>query len=370
MRLPPPFRLPLLALGGFLLCLGAQAGGAAPELADQYREGALTLLSRLRADGIEEFGYFENSVSLSRLETAVSEREIRFLELDAFTKPRGANRNTAFYVPEEKAVYLNRSARHDPQIIPFLALHELLGAYGLHDPDYQISIGAYFYLRPRGENESADDYRGRRSLTRGNMGTDAMGLFANPEISPRPLNDPDQRLALASEGGEGGGTKVGGGGDGEGIAFKIRFMEVFLREPRFFMPVSIFGSGAWLQIELTDEPALRFERQEAPVVYRKDIPRAEIEALVKRWNLARTRPAVRILVPRSRAGERGVTEEILHFLEGLLPTRGLERSFDCEGKYRSYRPLAELHPATLELFPHWRERAAAFERCEKKRRAR
>ncbi|KYG65690.1 hypothetical protein AZI86_01035 [Bdellovibrio bacteriovorus] len=111
-------------------------------IAEHYQNSALHLLKRAQKAGVSYLGT-ENPVSLDTLIQRAS--EIKYVALENFVKPEGAYRHTAFYSPSTKTVFINLYSPVDTDLISVLALHEILGALGYNDSDYDISLGLFLY---------------------------------------------------------------------------------------------------------------------------------------------------------------------------------------------------------------------------------
>lgn len=195
-------------------------------------------------DHMELFGWTAKAkdgsiVSASTLRALLKDIKVR--ELDAFGKPLGASRFTAFYDPSTNTIFLNSAAVAkiaDPDLLGGIALHELFGLAKVEDEKYQRSALLLVSSRMEAAPTISDSQRLRfRS---------AMGHFLHLADKGNEvlLSDQGSNKLLAS-----GGTRVGGGGDHLGLEFKALLLEQTLRENR---EVGQLVRGASLEVEISD----------------------------------------------------------------------------------------------------------------------
>ena len=143
--------------------------------------------------------------------------EVKWETAQRFAPPETAGtRSSAYYLPSEKRVvvspFLFDSANSE---VPTLALHEALGAMGIDDRHYQLSL--MFALVAR---TSPDDIK-----------TDFILQLLRIMVPARPFHD--QRIALA---GGGGSTSVAGGGDVNALLIKYEVLLHLLKSSAEFYP--------------------------------------------------------------------------------------------------------------------------------------
>ncbi len=118
-----------------------RAGAAEGSLAQSFRRSAVNILNTAKLSGVMSLGDGKKAVSIDHLLAQIS--EVKFVELSEFKKPAGATRFSAFFDASTKTVYLNAEEKLHEDYAGALALHEVLGALGYADLDYQVSLGIY-----------------------------------------------------------------------------------------------------------------------------------------------------------------------------------------------------------------------------------
>lgn len=192
---------------------------SASSLTDTYIQETKEVLSQLNALGFKDIACVQTSqarVCESPQSLAKKLDAIQFIELEKFHKPEGATRWGAFYQNSAFKIYLNRSANHHPQFIGFIGLHELLGALGLRENNFEISLAAYRVIDLAKSGKQAQTPAWLNDDLKMKLENFLDFSFANKE--------PAENNILALSGGEssgGGGIFVGGGG-GDTSTFEVR----------------------------------------------------------------------------------------------------------------------------------------------------
>lgn len=184
-------------------------------------------------------------VGAAELRALLRGMEVR--ELDAFRKPLGSSRFTAFYEPASRTIFLN--ARREAlagqgELLGALALHELFGLAGVEDERYQRSalLLAHLRISSRGGSERYES---------------AMSYFLAREASANQVlrSESAGNMRLAS-----GGTRVGGGGDERGLEFKAALLEELVATRA---PVESLVRGAAVEVEVAEGLPAPVLQQEA-----------------------------------------------------------------------------------------------------------
>jgi hypothetical protein len=195
-------------------------------------------------DHMELFGWTAKAKDGSIVNAAALRsllKDIKVRELDAFGKPLGASRFTAFYDPSSNTIFLNSAAVAkvaDPELLGGLALHELFGLAKVEDEKYQRSALLLASSRLEAGHTISD---GQRLRFRSAM---SHFLLLEDKGNEVLLSEQGSNKLLAS-----GGTRVGGGGDYLGLEFKALLLEQTLRENR---EVAQLVRGASLEVEVSD----------------------------------------------------------------------------------------------------------------------
>lgn len=166
-----------------------------------YHDAALSTLHRLKEQGISTVG----GQSIDRLLRDFD--SLSFSSALFFNKPDGSLRWTAFNSPNY--VIVNQRAPFFPEGLELIALHETLGALGVPDNLYEISVSTMILLE-RGERLS----RARQA--------EILRTIAKAGEVP---SGRDSFLTLA-----GGVNFVGGGGDAIAAGIKRRILETFVEK--------------------------------------------------------------------------------------------------------------------------------------------
>ncbi len=217
--------------------------GAMTPLTERFVTEANKLVDHMELFGWTAKAKDGSAVTASSLRALL--KGIKVKELDAFGKPMGASRFTAFFDPSSKTIFLNpsqlnalsqNSSRAD--VLGGIALHELFGLAKVEDEKYQRSALLLTSSRLDADKTLQDEQKNRfRS---------AMSHFLHQADKGNEvlLSDHSSNMILAS-----GGTRVGGGGDSRGLEFKARLLESTVRENR---ELSQLVRGAGVEVEISD----------------------------------------------------------------------------------------------------------------------
>ncbi|MBX3041894.1 MAG: hypothetical protein KF789_14405 [Bdellovibrionaceae bacterium] len=208
---------------------------------------------------------------------------VRFVPVEKFIKPDGANRWSGFYDSKNKVVYFNPSDRIEEAAYGVFALHETLGALGIEDLHYQVSIPAYLLAKRR--------LKGHRDIGLDSILRNQIFMTKRPFANDKSqLEGPDSRLMI------GGVDVVGGGGDSVVIAFKIKFMDYLENRTPWKLPADLrrlyswyFVSGAPLEASRTLSSGIRYQlNEQTAAVEQILIPRAQAEWFLEHGDRADT----------------------------------------------------------------------------------
>lgn len=214
-----------------------------------YRERINQVLIGLENSGVTEM-ICTKQKCLSPREIIRLAAGVNFREIDAFSKPIGALRWTAFSSDLTNTVYLNLSARHDPRVIGYLGLHEILGALGFPEDEYKITRAAFLLLNLR-----VIDPNKRAFLVEQLRHGFEISLYRNGGS-----NDPDRELLLPASGSggrPGGGTVIGGGGDAEALGLRLELYTLLLK--------------SWKTSLISEQIPLEFIYNDVNIEMRRDI---------------------------------------------------------------------------------------------------
>ncbi|HRO66006.1 MAG TPA: hypothetical protein PL182_00425 [Pseudobdellovibrionaceae bacterium] len=194
-------------------------------LADSYLRETKKVLQTLKQHDVDAISCRSFSgkdcLTPDDLLAALENKTVQFTESQDFTKPDGATRWSAFYETATGKVHLNSAVPHEEDTKGFVGLHEVLGAAGRPENEYHISKAAMVLSKVQDGTFSRLSPGERQS---------ALDALRSQIAKPSPLkraNRIDDANSLLLK--EGGGTAVGGGGDGAGIAQRILFAR-FLME--------------------------------------------------------------------------------------------------------------------------------------------
>ena len=225
--------------------LGLFPAPEARALPEEFRAEAEKMLSHMELYGWAARARDGSSVGAAELRALL--RGVQVRELDAFRKPLGASRFTAFFEPATRTIFVNggkEALAGQPDLLGALALHELFGLAGVEDERYQRSalLLAHVRLSPRGGSERFDS---------------AVSHFLARDASPNEVLRAESagNMRLAS-----GGTRVGGGGDERGLELKAALLEELV-EAR--APVEALVRGAAVEVEVADGLPAPVLQQEA-----------------------------------------------------------------------------------------------------------
>lgn len=230
-------------------------------IAGRYRSRALSLLLWLRTTGIDELGCRPTGlrVRVQDLEDLV--RKASFLELPAFEKHGAATRWSAFYRKGLGEIFLNRDARSNWETPGALAIHEVLGAAGYPDRNYEAAMLIHLATEFSSPDHESPSMKANRSLALANIkrllsyslceAPPSLGGIGMPAVDAA-----NERLKLARGGG--GADIVGGGGDEEALLVKIQLFERYIREgnPDSAVSERVLWAIAHMRVELLGAPNL------------------------------------------------------------------------------------------------------------------
>jgi len=223
MRLIPFSVLGALLLSGF-------AAQAAPPPA-----GVFDWIDSLAAIGFSRVG----EVDLARFRSQAARTEFREIPLDPYLRPASTDERTgATYVFDRGEVAVNSHERSgwNEALYSLLALHEVLGANGY--PDFQYEITSLFYA-----------LRVTEPATRAALTDPSSGIALR---ATRSAFHPETARFLRGGGGDG----VLGGGDADGLALKLALIDglVCNRDPGIRSSVAILNRIVWLRVVRAEEP--------------------------------------------------------------------------------------------------------------------
>lgn len=247
----------ILGLATTLVCTLLSGFSAWAHL-PQEPQSSLEKLYRERIDqvliGLENFGVTEMICTKQKCRTPRQiihlAASVNFREIGAFSKPIGALRWTAFSSDLTNTVYLNLSARHDPRLIGYLGLHEILGALGFPENEYKITRAAFLLLNLR-----EIDPNKRAFLIE-----QLRHAFEIAPFRDGGPNDPDRELLVPTSGSggrPGGGTVIGGGGDAEALGLRLELYTLLLK--------------SWKNSLISEQIPLEFIYNDVNIEMRRDI---------------------------------------------------------------------------------------------------
>ncbi|RYG69999.1 hypothetical protein EON80_08745 [bacterium] len=291
------------------------------------------MLRWLKEYGVDRVACRPNGDCLETAALIEAVTAIRFRVLENFDKAGPATRWSAFYDENSKSILLNRQGYQDPTLAGFLGLHELLGALGRPESEYQLSSIAFLYIAHVNWKERQTTNVGRAFVER-RMGKlkqalerDFSGWRSTNAVAPA------NEIVVA-----GGGTLIGGGGDGKSFLGRIFFLRFAFTE--------IFTSGDLFIDKITSVPI-----EYAPY------PGARIAYFG--FQTAEPSPEDLILVPSNLVGENAypMVLEIAWFYASILPEETALKDhlheIPCgENFIRVPKNLAEFHPQALTQY--WR----------------
>lgn len=247
--------LNLIAIA-MLLSEGARAQSPALTLAESYLRETKKVLQLLKHYEIKDIAcrssLSKDCLTPDDLLAALEKGRIQFIESKNFSKPARATRWTAFYESATGKVYLNAAVPHYKELQGFVGLHETLGASGRPETEYYISKavmalakihdGTFSRLSPEEKISAIKSLRHH--------------IAESPQNKrAHEIDHPNSRLLWA-----GGGTAVGGGGDGLSIAQRMlfaRFMMESWARASGFLPVHFLKMD--IAIEVIDSPSPKID---------------------------------------------------------------------------------------------------------------
>ena len=183
----------------FLLIFTLPLFSQAQSLAD-FKGESRTITQSLLSQGIKRIG----NIDIEVLDRQISETKWESVH-DKFLIGSGEGRATSIYVVEQKTVIVNELALKliDRSVYPQVSLHEAFGAQGYDDEKSNVSL-ALEQIARNPKNIVFFEKHLKNSV---------MGLKTNKVYQSK-----------------GGGTSVGGGGDGTAIEFKKILLDIALQD--------------------------------------------------------------------------------------------------------------------------------------------
>ena len=222
----------------------------------------------------------------------------------AFEKRGAASRWSAFNETGKGRVYLNPNETVPPSILPGLAAHEILGALGYPDRNYEVSVLALLLKARRG----SDAYE-PSSIALTETLTNVLVTYLCPGKKNKDLvwqwrEYANSRARIRTA--RGGADVVGGGGDWAAIAYKVKLAEAILTQRSNEKMVGWLRNAITLDLEILS-------------------PRSASERLVSRVSFDEKNKVV--LVPEEFADDllrgtpsaksREAFEQVIYFIKAL-----------------------------------------------------
>lgn len=322
------------------LAIDPSAAQANAGLTDLYRSRTSELLQWLKKSGVEQIScQIEGQNCLSPDELLKILDETNIVTTSQFQKSKEATRFSAFYDPENKRLLLNELGYQNPHTVGFLGLHELLGIAGRPEEEYQHSLAAFVFLSHANLKERVvqSELNGVILQTEEQKRRLDERLSTFPELlktdytnwrSETSVGEANRQLEQAS----GGGTLVGGGGDG--LSFEARLFVLYYLYDEVFR-----SSDVWIKKILS-----------VPIEISKS---AGSKVIYQGFSTRSPDPKDLILVPSGLVGvdAKPLAQEIGWFYSSLWPEHSSLKSDlvlkNCSGKkqlapknYRSFHPEA------------------------------
>lgn len=317
------------------ISLELTAAERARPLPELYRAETVKVLSWLKEYGATSFACRTEGVDCLTIDQLLATLAVvKFREVERFDKLGPATRWTAFYSPEGKEILLNRQGYQDPTLAGFLGLHELFGILGRPEVEYQLSSMAFLYLSHVNWRERVPTPEAIR-LIDARMAKLRKALLRDYSSWKTTSSVGEANEMLLARGG---GTLIGGGGDGKSFLTRIFFLSVVFND--------FFRTGEFFIEKITSVPI-----ELAPV------PGAGIA--YHGFKSQEPDPNDLILVPSNLVGEDAgpMVREIAWFYASLLPEESVLKDYLKEipcglETLRVPRDPEEFHPAALANY--WR----------------
>lgn len=204
-----PNRIAFLFLCAFLYTPWMQANS----LAKTYKAETKAVLEALQKKGVAHVGCQDLPTHACHSPTDLMKKleNLEFIEVSDFEKPEDATRWTAFYSLNGDKVYLNSSIPHDSETIGLIGFHELLGTLGVQESEFLITLSVERLLNTP------------HPLAKNEMAALKKQIKYNSIQAPVATEISKSNTKLST----GGGTVIGGGGDGETLRQRILFSRYF-----------------------------------------------------------------------------------------------------------------------------------------------
>lgn len=305
-------------------------------LAESYRLETQSVLLQLKEAGIEKIGCLDQAktecLSPDLLINAIESGEVTFKEVQGLQKPDGATRFTAFYSPADKAILLNTDASHDKMGQGFVGLHELAGAKGHPEIEYDFSKAAFALIEMQ---KAGVKLKPHELLT-------FKQQITGP-VSKKEFNSIDDSNAeVRTEGG----TVVGGGGDSDSLVQRLLFFK-YLSQSYSTMDTGL----TYYPFINTDIPIEVIESDSSKIIYipaKKNYLGWPVKILVPR-HLILKKPLKDLLAPNRAIEDIGFYFNSLMSMIPHLPRAKYKYYRNAHGEEAVWPTFfTPFHPAVME----------------------